>query len=93
MPMSEFGFIASVRRLFESVPSNGFEGIGDDCAVFPFGEGESLVFTTDLLAEDVHFLRRATSPFLLGRKSLAVNISDVAAIAGPAARTYGRVGR
>lgn len=80
MPMSEFGFIASVRRLFESVPSNGFEGIGDDCAVFPFGEGESLVFTTDLLAEEVHFLRRATSPFLLGRKSLAVNISDVAAM-------------
>lgn len=78
--MSEFGFIDTIRNMFASMPSNGFEGIGDDCAVFSFGNGEALVFTTDLLAEDIHFLRRATSPFLLGRKSLAVNLSDVAAM-------------
>ncbi len=40
------------------------------------------LLTTDLLVEDVHFLREAISPFKLGRKSLAVNISDIAAMGG-----------
>lgn len=78
--MTEFGFIERIRELFASLPTNGFEGIGDDCAVLPLGSGESLVFTTDLLAEGVHFLRHATSARELGRKSLAVNLSDVAAM-------------
>lgn len=78
--MTEFGFIDSIKDLFAPLPDNGFEGIGDDCAVLPVGGGESLVFTADLLTEGVHFLRTATSPRELGRKSLAVNLSDVAAM-------------
>ena len=78
--MTEFGFIDHIKELFATLPDNGFEGIGDDCAVLPVGEGESLVFTTDMLAEGVHFLRPATSPRELGRKSLAVNLSDVASM-------------
>lgn len=78
--MTEFGFIDHIKELFATLPDNGFEGIGDDCAVLPVGEGESLVFTTDMLAEGVHFLRSATSPRELGRKSLAVNLSDVASM-------------
>ena len=78
--MTEFGFIDHIKELFAALPDNGFEGIGDDCAVLPVGEGESLVFTTDMLAEGVHFLRPATSPRELGRKSLAVNLSDVASM-------------
>ena len=78
--MTEFGFIDSIKDLFAPLPDNGFEGIGDDCAVLPVGRGESLVFTADLLAENIHFLRRATSARELGRKSLAVNLSDVAAM-------------
>lgn len=78
--MTEFGFIEHIRRLFAGIPDNGFEGIGDDCAILPIGGGESLVFTADLLVEDVHFLRRATTARELGRKSLAVNLSDVAAM-------------
>ena len=78
--MTEFGFIDSIKRLFATLPDNGFEGIGDDCAILPIGSGESLVFTADLLAEGVHFLRDATSARELGRKSLAVNLSDVAAM-------------
>lgn len=58
----------------------GFEGIGDDCAVLPVDDERALVFTTDLLVEDVHFLRSAASAFEIGRKSLAVNLSDVAAM-------------
>lgn len=78
--MTEFGFIDRIGELFAALPLNGFEGIGDDCAVLPVGGGESLVFTTDLLTEGVHFLREATSARELGRKALAVNLSDVAAM-------------
>lgn len=81
--MTEFGFIDHIKELFAALPNNGFEGIGDDCAVLPVGEGESLVFTTDMLAEGVHFLRSATSSRELGRKSLAVNLSDVASMGRP----------
>lgn len=47
--MTEFGFIEQIRTRFASLPDNGFEGIGDDCAVLPIGGGESLIFTADLL--------------------------------------------
>ena len=78
--MTEFGFIENIRALCADLPDNGFERIGDDCAVLPVGGGESLVFTADLLNEGVHFLRRATPAEELGAKALAVNLSDVAAM-------------
>lgn len=78
--MTEFGIIDYIKTLFQSLPTNGFEGIGDDCAVLPIGNGESLVFTSDMLVEGVHFLRHATSATELGHKSLAVNLSDVASM-------------
>lgn len=78
--MTEFGLIEQIRTLCASLPDNGFEGIGDDCAVLPIGGGESLVFTTDMLCEGVHFLRDAATPAELGGKSLAVNLSDVASM-------------
>lgn len=79
--MAEFDFIEGVKTLFSTIQNNGFEGIGDDCAIFDMGE-ESLLFTTDMLQEDIHFLRNAISAFDLGQKSLAVNLSDVAAMGG-----------
>ncbi|MFR9603739.1 MAG: thiamine-phosphate kinase [Rikenellaceae bacterium] len=78
--MTEFGFIESIKTLFEGVPLNNFEGIGDDCAVLPIGQNDSLVFTSDMLVEDIHFTRSSISPFDLGHKSLSVNLSDVAAM-------------
>ncbi|MFI3282426.1 MAG: thiamine-phosphate kinase [Rikenellaceae bacterium] len=78
--MTEFGFIDHIKELFSSLPTNGFEGIGDDCAVLPVGGGESMLFTSDMLVEDIHFSRASTSAFDLGHKSLAVNLSDVASM-------------
>ena len=78
--MTEFGFIEHLRNLCKSLPDGGFEGIGDDCAIYPIGDGDSLVITTDALNEGIHFLRHATSAAEIGAKSLAVNISDVAAM-------------
>ena len=77
--MGEFGFIAKIAELFASVDHHGWEAIGDDCTVLPLGD-EALVITTDMLIEDVHFLRDKITPEELGRKALSVNLSDVAAM-------------
>lgn len=77
---TEFGLIAHLQALCGRLPANGFEGIGDDCAVLPLGGGEALVFTADLLIEGIHFLRHASPPGELARKSLHVNLSDVASM-------------
>jgi len=55
-------------------------GIGDDAAVTALTDGMQLLTSTDMLLEDVHFRRSWHTPYLLGRKSLAVSISDIAAM-------------
>ena len=56
-------------------------GIGDDCAVIA-GDGFDWLVTTDALFEGVHFDLTYTTDILLGRKSLTVNLSDIAAMGG-----------
>lgn len=56
-------------------------GIGDDCAILrPRTAREDLVFTTDLLIEDVHFRRTTHQPEDVGYKALARGLSDIAAM-------------
>lgn len=57
-------------------------GIGDDCALFYMSEDRVGLITTDTLIEDTHFRLKWTDLFSLGRKSLNVNLSDVAAMGG-----------
>ena len=79
MKKTEFSFIGDIASMFGSLPHHGFEPIGDDCTVLPIGD-DALVMSTDMLIEDVHFLRAASSAEEVGYKSLMVNISDVAAM-------------
>jgi thiamine-monophosphate kinase len=54
-------------------------GIGDDCALLKPIAGEETAITSDMLVEGRHFFINA-NPELLGRKALAVNLSDLAAM-------------
>lgn len=54
-------------------------GIGDDAALMQVPSGKLLVDSTDTLVEDVHF-SKDTPPHAIGYKSLAVNLSDIAAM-------------
>lgn len=59
------------------------EGIGDDCAIFRArGSREDLLFTTDLLLENVHFRRETHPAAAIGHKALARGLSDIAAMGG-----------
>ena len=55
--------------------------IGDDCAIVSHG-GEDLLFTTDLLVEDVHFRRTERTAADVGYRALARSLSDIAAMGG-----------
>ncbi len=76
----EFGFISEIRKMFPEKTS--IKGIGDDCAILPQRAGLSTLMSTDMLVEDIHFILSKTDPFRLGWKSLAVNLSDMAAMGG-----------
>ncbi len=80
--IGEFGFIDRIAPLGLTRPRNVIRGIGDDCAVVRIDEETCLLVTTDLLIERVHFHRSWAPANILGRKSLAVNISDIAACGG-----------
>jgi thiamine-monophosphate kinase len=80
--IGEFGFIRRISRGCVVRPEGVERAIGDDAAAFVVPSGGLTLVTTDLLVERVHFLRNATTPFNLGYKAMAVNLSDIAAMGG-----------
>lgn len=91
MALGEFDWIARLHKAFPQT-SGAILGMGDDCAVLPFSaltcdsggnaSDDELLVSTDLLTEGVHFRLEDLTPWQLGWKSLAVNISDIAAMGG-----------
>lgn len=86
--IGEFGFIKKISRGCLIRPDTIIKGIGDDAAAFITEPGYLTLITTDLLVERIHFLREAISGFDLGYKSLAVNLSDIAAMGGTAREAF-----
>jgi thiamine-monophosphate kinase len=86
--IGEFGFIKKISRGCLIRPDNIIKAIGDDAAAFITAPGLVTLITTDLLVERIHFLRKAISGFDLGYKSLAVNLSDIAAMGGTAREAF-----
>jgi len=78
--IGEFGLIERLRRSLKTDPSV-IKGSGDDCAVLKFDKNNYLLFTCDMIVEGVDFTPKE-KPQLIGRKALAVSISDIAACAG-----------
>ena len=77
--IGEFGLIDLISEKFPLVNSSSKVGIGDDAAVIDAGE-KYFVISTDMLLEGVHFDLSYTPIQHLGYKSVAVNISDIAAM-------------
>lgn len=78
--IGEFGLIQRLRSIVGE-PAEGEVWVGDDAAVLRAPAG-TILFTTDLLLEGVHFDTALTGPQDLGYKAIAVNASDVAAMGG-----------
>ncbi len=73
MPLSELEILAFIRARFP-----GGEALTDDCGALPSPPpGQTLLTTTDLMEEGIHFRRDWHPPELLARKLLAVNLSDL----------------
>ena len=77
----EFDLVAWIRRRVPPPGPDVVVGIGDDAAVLRPPRGEWLVQTTDTLVEGVHFERAICPPEAIGRRAVAVNLSDLAAMA------------
>ncbi|NNE69010.1 MAG: thiamine-phosphate kinase [Rhodothermales bacterium] len=79
--LGEFGLIDRMRtRLGQEASPDLLLGIGDDAAVYRISDDRSHVVTTDALVEGVHFDRSFVPMGHLGRKAIAVNVSDVVAM-------------
>ena len=89
-PRSEFDFINWVKQ--HSVGRDEvILGIGDDAAILSPSPERQLVSAVDVITEGVHFTTE-TDPKLIGRKALAINLSDIAAMAAtPVAALVGIV--
>jgi thiamine-monophosphate kinase len=79
--IGEFGIINRIRKWTSPSAPALVQGIGDDVAVMEMGP-RTLLATTDILIEGIHFERSWMDPYRLGKKSLAVNLSDIAAMGG-----------
>lgn len=78
--LGERALIARIAAVTGPLPDSLTIGIGDDAAVIDPPAREQIVLTTDAQIEGVHFRRDWTSAEAIGRKTVAVNLSDLAAM-------------
>ncbi len=81
--IGEFGLIDRIQKILpRSTDENVLVGIGDDTAVIRLDDHRCLLITCDIQVEDQHFRLKNITPYQLGRRAMAVNLSDIAAMGG-----------
>src|SRR5437764_15446352 len=80
-PRDEFAYIDWLRQRTPADP-RVLLGPGDDAAALGLTPGVPCLVTTDMLLEGSCFVLAEAGPRLVGRKAMAVNLSDIAAMAG-----------
>ena len=80
--LTEDELVARIAQALDAPPRTLRVGIGDDAAAWKTHPHHLSLLTTDMLVDGVHFRTAQTSPESLGRKALAENLSDIAAMGG-----------
>ena len=80
--MKELQIIKHIRKSTGKPGKGVLVGIGDDCAVLEHNKKEYLLWASDMLVEGTHFKAKDAGYEKIGRKAVAVNISDIAAMGG-----------
>jgi thiamine-monophosphate kinase len=89
--MGEFDYIRWIRENTPSAPGV-VVGPRDDCAVLAPTGDRPLLVTTDMLLDGAHFRLDEHGPRRVGRKAMAVNLSDIAAMGGQPLAAFVSVG-
>lgn len=78
--LGEFGLINHLTKDVVKYQSSTIKAIGDDAAVIGIGEGKSMIISTDLMVEGIHFDLVYTPLAHLGYKAVIINLSDICAM-------------
>ncbi|MCM8785861.1 MAG: thiamine-phosphate kinase, partial [Candidatus Omnitrophica bacterium] len=78
--MKEKEIIEFLKKRFKK--KEAILGIGDDCAVIGYKKDYYIILTTDSLFENVHFELEKFTWYQIGKKAIAVNLSDICAMGG-----------
>jgi thiamine-monophosphate kinase len=85
-PVGEIGEFTLIDRIRKILPLSGNKDlildIGDDTAVVRMDNRRALLLTCDIQVENRHFRFDRTTPYRLGRRAMAVNLSDIASMGG-----------
>jgi len=80
--MKEKEIIEFIKKNIKVKNKNVAVGIGDDTAVIKYKKDEYFLITVDSIVENVHFTTEKATYYQIGKKAIAVNLSDIAAMGG-----------
>jgi len=84
--LAEYGEFSLIDRISKILPKihnpNLLVDIGDDTAVIKIDEQRAWLLTCDIQIEHQHFRLDYMTPYQVGRRAMAVNLSDIAAMGG-----------